>query len=240
MKKLALFALLGVAFTGGRLSAETIEEREKFIKGQNSKPLKPTPDAQATETNEAKTQDACASKVAAAADDSCAGVSALSTSSRGPITQRFVPLGAPQAFSVAPAGVGLSSVAPFSVGVASAPVIASGPVVLSQPFVATTTAPVILNSFVPNAGRGYPYGYGAAAVRQPTVAAAASGYVLYPTVKAIPHDTHSASGADYTVYYRGVGSVVIQSPRQFPVGDGQTMAPVYVPTPVAYPANPSR
>lgn len=69
-------------------------------------------------------------------------------------------------------------------------------------------------------------------------AATPLGYMSYaPTTVNSFGAAPAANTPPYTVYYRGTGSIVLNSARLFPVDDGRTMVPVYVPTPIATPAN---
>lgn len=64
------------------------------------------------------------------------------------------------------------------------------------------------------------------------------GYMTYAPTTVNSFGAAPASNTPYyTVYYRGSGSIVLNSARLFPVDDGRTMVPVYVPTPIATPAN---
>lgn len=236
MKKLVVLALLGAVITDNRLSAESIKEREKLVKEQPNKPLKVAQDATPSGQKKPIPAAAKAPKIANTSDTTpCDQIMASSTSAPIHVGQTFVPISAPQAFSITPNSLTQFGATPLAVSSLTTSAVpsygtASAPVVLSQPVMAT--APVIFNSFAPAARRGF----GPSAIRQPAAVAAASGYSLAPAIQTIPYDTHSIHGADYTVYYRGVGSVVVNSPRLFPVADGQLMAPIYVPTPIAYPS----
>jgi|GEM_PF-3302958 len=235
MKKLIMSALLGVAVAGTQISAEITPEQKGTEKAPVTVPPATAPTVAPVEHNEVKSQaENPAPKVTSGG---CNEVLSSNRTLAAPVFlgTRFVPTGS-TAVPLATAQAMISS-AGGTVITSSIPTVSitgSGAYTVNQPLLATAPGGVVFNSFAPTSLR--PMGYGSYTIQQPTVAAAASGYIMQTPTRVLSPDVHSAYGADYTVYYRGVGSVVLNSPRQYAVGNGQTLVPIYVPTPLAYPA----
>lgn len=238
MKKLMLSALLGVAVVGTPISAETTPEQTGSEKAPVTAPPTTAPIATPVEHNDVKPQvENPALKVT---PGGCNEVLSSNRTFAAPVFlgTRFVPTGSAvvplataHAMISSAGGTVMTSSLPT---VTAVPTTGSGTYTVNQSMIATAPGGVVFNSFAPTTARHM--GYGSYAIQQPTVAAAASGYIMQAPTRVLSPEVHSAYGADYTVYYRGVGSVVLNSPRQYPVGNGQTLVPIYVPTPLAYPA----
>lgn len=238
MKTLVLSAIFGVAVVGTVIAAETTSEPKSS--GQGTATAAPTTAQAVTPSGQSDVKPPAENLPPKVASGGCHEVLGSNRTFATPIFlgTRFVstgttvvPLATAQAMISSAGGTVITSNAPTLTAV---PTAVSGVFTTSPSVIATAPGGVVFNSAAPTTLRST--GYGAYAIQQPTVAAAASGYVVQAPTRVLSPEVHSVYGADYTVYYRGVGSVVLNSPRQYAVGNGQTLVPIYVPTPLAYPS----